>query len=132
MVGFVLGSECPIRALPDMPDATGQRVRDYFICSDRSVFDRVPLPLPPTSSLGHHHEILKPLFFPLSHHLSLPSHALVECTKLYSIARFRFSKTRPWSYSLSLFLLNSHVDPSSSLHFLCMDSILIPQTDLSL
>ena len=23
-VGFALGSECPIRALPDMPDATGQ------------------------------------------------------------------------------------------------------------
>jgi len=30
-IGFVLGSERPIRPLPDTPDATGQRARDSLI-----------------------------------------------------------------------------------------------------
>jgi len=38
-VGFALGSECPIRALPDMPDATGQRAHDYY-CSEVGVFEK--------------------------------------------------------------------------------------------
>ena len=38
-VGFALGSECPIRALPDMPDATGQRACDYY-CSEVGVFEK--------------------------------------------------------------------------------------------